>query len=118
MVSNCIVAWFTLIETKLVEFGQVNWLMDAFMDKELKKLPETLSKVLSDPWNSLPILQEPESRSAMAEILSAKAEVEAEPEVPENSDFFPLNSRLSIRTRICLPFEIAPLLLFLSLVSF
>jgi hypothetical protein len=65
------------LETKLVEFGQVNWLMDAFMDKELKKLPETLSKVLSDPWNSLPILQEPESRSAMAEILSAKAEVEA-----------------------------------------
>jgi len=28
------------LETKLVELGQVNWLMDAFMDRELKKLPE------------------------------------------------------------------------------
>jgi hypothetical protein len=33
--------------------------------------------VLQEPWNSLPILQEPEARDAVAVILQAKAEAEA-----------------------------------------
>jgi hypothetical protein len=34
-------------------------------------------KVLQEPWSSLPILQEPEARDAVAVILQAKAEAEA-----------------------------------------
>lgn len=47
------------LETKLVEFGEADWLMDVFVNTELQRLPGTISKILNDPWNSLPILQEP-----------------------------------------------------------
>jgi hypothetical protein len=47
------------LETKLVEFGEADWLMDVFVNTELRRLPGTISKMLNDPWNSLPILQEP-----------------------------------------------------------
>jgi hypothetical protein len=59
------------------KISQAGWLMDSFMNTELRKLPETLNQVMRDPWNSLPILQEPEVRDAVALILQAKAEVEA-----------------------------------------
>ena len=65
------------LETKLVEFGEADWLMDVFVNTELQRLPGTISKILNDPLNSLPILQEPDAREAVALILQAKAEVEA-----------------------------------------
>jgi len=98
------------LETKLVEFGQAGWLMDSFMDTEVKRLPETLNKVLSDPWNSLPILQEPEVREAVAQILSAKAEVEARRVLSaiglteqQSSRFLELNSGTGNRAEAALP---------------
>ena len=59
------------LEAKLVEFGQDDWLMDVFLSSELQRLPDTLTTILRDPWNSIPLLQEPAARDDLALILQA-----------------------------------------------
>ena len=59
------------LEAKLVEFGQDDWLMDVFLSSELQRLPDTLTAILRDPWNSIPLLQEPAARDDLALILQA-----------------------------------------------
>ena len=79
------------LEAKLVEFGQDDWLMDVFLSSELQRLPDTLTTILRDPWNSIPLLQEPAARDDLALILQAivrppaRAHAPAHPAHPSTS---------------------------------
>ncbi|EKX51154.1 hypothetical protein GUITHDRAFT_103074 [Guillardia theta CCMP2712] len=58
------------LEGKLLELGNTGWSLDLFVNQEI-------GKILQDPWNSIPVLQEPGVPETIALIMQARAEVEA-----------------------------------------